>query len=398
MLFAMRVLLVAPLDPKVPSHLKYLMGGENTYTRTLLKHPPRGVEYVHYLSALSSGAVRPGKLHRLLRFLSKFRLLPLSAGTVDLELCSHFDLVHCHAYTLRLSGQESGRMPVVLGDSVPNRWALRNYFHQNSLRIKAAYAFRHVVHRLANVYDQDLCLGNFKTLIVMSRFAQREHFKIRKTSKRIRVIYPGLPDRGIRLPTADKSVRFLFAGVWFERKGGLIVWEAYRRVRERFGRKVRLTILGPLPNKLKMKSSSFAKATADREKLKVLGIQQHDFVPYERLVGEFYPNADVLVHVPPESEGYGLVVSEAMSFGICPVVSAVGALPEMVIHGKTGMVVKPGIVESLEKALTVLVRNGALRERLGRAARARFLQEFILEKMQKELIEVYQQALSSHSQ
>ena len=144
--------------------------------------------------------------------------------------------------------------------------------------------------------------------------------------------------------------------------------------------------------------SSFAKATADREKLKVLGIQQHDFVPYERLVGDFYPNADVLVHVPPESEGYGLVVSEAMSFGICPVVSAVGALPEMVIHGKTGMVVKPGIVESLEKALTVLVRNGALRERLGRAARARFLQEFILEKMQKELIEVYQQALLSHSQ
>jgi glycosyltransferase involved in cell wall biosynthesis len=287
-----------------------------------------------------------------------------------------------------LSGQESDHIPVVLGDSVPNRWALTHYFHQHRLRIGATYTLRRVVHRLANVYDQDLCLGNFKTLIVMSRFAQREHLKIRKTSKRIRVIYPGLPDRGIRLPTADNSVRFLFAGVWFERKGGLIVWEAYRRLRERFGRKVRLTILGPLPNKLKMKN----------EKLKVLGIQQHDFVPYERLVGEFYPNADVLVHVPPKSEGYGLVVSEAMSFGICPVVSAVGALPEMVIHGKTGVVVKPGIVESLEKALTVLVRNGALRERLGRAARARFLQEFILEKMQKELIEVYQQALSSQLQ
>ena len=387
-MFVMKVLLVAPLDPEIPSDLKYLMGGENTYTHILLNHPPAGVEYVHYLSALESGAVRPGKLHRPLRFLSKFRLLPLSAGTVDLTLCSHFDLVHCHAYTLRLSGQESGRIPVVLGDSVPNRWALTHYFHQNRLRMRATYTLRQVVHRLANVYDQDLCLGNFKTLIVMSRFAQREHLRIRKTSKRIRVIYPGLPDRGIRLATAGKSVRFLFAGVWFERKGGLIVWEAYRRVRERFGRKVRLTILGPLPNKLKMKN----------EKLKVLGIQQHDFVPYERLVGEFYPNADVLVHVPPKSEGYGLVVSEAMSFGICPVVSAVGALPEMVIHGKSGMVVKPGIVESLEKALTVLVRNGALRERLGRAARARFLQAFILEKMQKELIEVYQQALSSQSQ
>jgi len=383
MLFAMRVLLVAPLDPKVPSNLKYLMGGENTYTRTLLKHPPRGVEYVHYLSALTSGAVRPGKLHRPLRFLSKFRLLPLSAGTIDLELCSHFDLVHCHAYTLRLSGQESAHLPVVLGDSVPNRWALTHYFHHNRLRIRATYTLRQVVHRLANVYDQDLFLGDFRTLVVMSRFAQREHLKIRKTSKRIRVIYPGLPDRGIRLPTADTIVRFLFAGVWFERKGGLIVWEAYRRVRERFGKQVELTILGPLPDKLQ----------ATSYKLQAMGIVQHDFVSYKRLVGEFYPRASVLIHVPPVAEGFGMVVVEAMSFGLPVVASAVGALPELVKHDKTGILVKPGSVPSLEAALSAFVIHPELIERYGKAGRKRFMERFHISQMQASLLSLYRKEI-----
>ena len=48
----MRVLLVSPLDPKKPDDLKFLMGGENTYSRSLLKNPPPGVEYIHFSKAL----------------------------------------------------------------------------------------------------------------------------------------------------------------------------------------------------------------------------------------------------------------------------------------------------------------------------------------------------------
>lgn len=391
----MRVLLISPIDPKVPGNLKFLMGGENTYTRTLLANPPPSVEYVHYVEALKKGEIRHRFFRQILQLLTKFRVLPLSAGTFDIEVLGNFDLVHCHAYTLRLDGRSRQHLPVVMGDSVPNRWALSSYFHQRSLRVEASYNLRQIVHRALGVFDQDLSLGNYSSLIVMSEFAKREHLKLGADLGRIAVIYPGLADRGERLSKSKskrKGVRFLFAGVWFERKGGLILWEAYQRVRVKLGEKVGLTILGPLPKKLKSQSSPKSFATG-QAKLKSLGILQHDFVSYDRLVGEFYPNADVLVHVPPKAEGYGLVVEEAMSFGIPVIASKVGALSEMVVDGKTGLLVEPGSVDSLEKALIRLVEDESLRERMSRSARRRFKKQFSLPVMHRKLLKIYKEAV-----
>ncbi len=387
----MRVLLVSPLDPDVPGNLKFLVGGENTYTRMLLINPPAGVEYVHHIQAIRAGEVRYGPFQRLLKMLVKFRVLPLSAGTMDFEVLGRFDLVHCHGYTLRLS-RPRYKIPVILGDSIPNRWAISAYFKQHPLRIQTTYFLRRLVHARLRIYDQDLSLGDFQKLVVMSEFAKREHLKIGADPERIEVIYPGLPNRGEQKLRKDGPVRFLFVGVWFERKGGMILWEAYQILRKKLGEKVRLTILGPLPEKLKVESSSSAKATADREKLKVFGIEQQDFVSYNRLVGDFYPAADVLVHVPPKAEGYGLVVEEAMSFGIPVVASRVGTLPEMVVDGETGLLVEPGSVEALAEALERLVLDGDLRRRLGKAARQRFLKYFSLPLMQKKLLQVYKEA------
>ena len=379
----MRVLLVSPIDPKVPSNLKFLMGGESTYTRTLLAHPPPGVEYVHHLDALREGEIRYGAFHQLLRMMVKFRLLPLSAGTFDLKIVGDFDLVHCHGYTLRLSGDKSRHLPVVLGDSIPNRWSLSAYFEQRSLRIEATYALRRMIHRILGVHDQDLTLGDFSTLVVMSEFAKREHVRLGGDPDRIAVVYPGLPDRAVRQGRRGEPVRILFVGIWFTRKGGLILWEAYKRLREAFGKKVQLTILGPLPKTL----------NAQRSTLNALGIVHHDFVSYERMVGEFYPSSDILVHAPPKAEAYGFVVQEAMSFGIPVVASRVCALPEMVVGGRTGILVDPGSVDSLEEALVRLVGDARLRRRMGRAARKRFLKQFGLPLMHRKLLTIYRLAM-----
>lgn len=380
----MRVLLVSPVDPKVPSKLKYLMGGENTYTRTLLSNPPLGIEYVHHLDAIEEGEIGYGPFHQLLSFLVKFRVLPLSAGTQDLEIIGDFDLVHCHAYTLRLSGKKAQGLPVVLGNSIPNRWGLSEYFKQSSWRINTTYFLREVLHRKLGIYDQDLFLGDFSKLVVMSEYAKREHEKLGADPDRIAVVYPGLQDKGKRLVGKDRIVRILFVGVWFERKGGMILWEAYKRVRERFGRKVKLTILGPLPKAIKHQTLN----------IKHYGIVQHDFVSYEKLTGEFYPKADIFVHVPPKSEGYGLVVQEAMSFGIPSIASGVGALPEMVENGKTGFLVEPGNVGSLEETLVRLIEDAPLRKRMGKAARKRFVEQFSLPLLQRKLTVIYKEALS----
>ena len=378
----MRVLLISPLDPDVPLNLKFLMGGENTYTRTLLANPPPGVTYVHHTDALKKGEVRYGSFHAFLRTLVKFRILPLSAGTVDVEILGKFDLVNCHAYTLRLSGSLR-HIPVVMGDSIPNRWGLSQYFGQGRLRIEATYGLRRAMHSLLSVYDQDLSLGNFSKLLVMSEFAKQEHIALGADPAKIAVIYPGLSDRAEPSVRKVGPVRLLFAGVWFERKGGMILWEAYRKVREMLGDTVRLTILGPVPKNYKLQMTND----------KSYGITQHDFVSYDRLVSEFYPAADILVHVPPKAEGYGLVVCEAMSFGIPVVASRLGALPEMVVDGQTGLLVRPGSVGDLAEALERLVLDADLRGRLGQAARRRYLAHFSLSVMQKKLFRIYEEAI-----
>ena len=71
---------------------------------------------------------------------------------------------------------------------------------------------------------------------------------------------------------------------------------------------------------------------------------------------------------PSLVEGLGLAVQEALSFG-CPAVgSAVGGIPELIEHGINGLLVPPGNEEALADALEQLLRDEALRHRLGNAA------------------------------
>jgi glycosyltransferase involved in cell wall biosynthesis len=95
-----------------------------------------------------------------------------------------------------------------------------------------------------------------------------------------------------------------------------------------------------------------------------------------------YAAADVLVH-PSLREGFPRVLLEAAAAGR-PAVCAdwVGA-EEAVLHGETGLIVKRGDAESLALALESLLDDPLMRDRMGRAARARveslFDQEKVLE-------------------
>jgi glycosyltransferase involved in cell wall biosynthesis len=76
----------------------------------------------------------------------------------------------------------------------------------------------------------------------------------------------------------------------------------------------------------------------------------------------------IIVH-PSFAEGFGRAVLEAMALGRPVIASAVGGLREAIRDGVNGMLVPPGSVEALADRLLVLLRDPALRERLGREAR-----------------------------
>lgn len=85
--------------------------------------------------------------------------------------------------------------------------------------------------------------------------------------------------------------------------------------------------------------------------------------------------ADVVV-LPSFTEGLPNVALEASAAGVPVVATAVGGTPEVVADGETGFLVPPGRPEVLAAKVAELLRNSALRERMGVAGRARMRERF----------------------
>jgi glycosyltransferase involved in cell wall biosynthesis len=81
-----------------------------------------------------------------------------------------------------------------------------------------------------------------------------------------------------------------------------------------------------------------------------------------------YRHAGIVVVPPIWPEPFGLTAIEAMSMGRPIIATRAGALPEIVTHGKTGLLVSPGDVDALRGALATLLRDDGLRQHLGENA------------------------------
>ena len=77
-------------------------------------------------------------------------------------------------------------------------------------------------------------------------------------------------------------------------------------------------------------------------------------------------SADLLIH-PSRTESFGLVVAEAMACGTPVVATRVGALPELVKEGETGLLVEPESILSLAQGICALIAEPAERERFSKA-------------------------------
>ena len=92
-------------------------------------------------------------------------------------------------------------------------------------------------------------------------------------------------------------------------------------------------------------------------------------------IGRAYVAADALVLPSDGGETWGLVVNEAMLFGLPVVVSdRVGCGPDLVDDGETGFVVPCGDVSALGDRLAELAQGEILRKRMGDHARRRVLE------------------------
>ncbi|HEV2581639.1 MAG TPA: glycosyltransferase family 4 protein [Ktedonobacteraceae bacterium] len=88
-------------------------------------------------------------------------------------------------------------------------------------------------------------------------------------------------------------------------------------------------------------------------------------------------------------DGCPNAVLEAMLAGLPIVAASSGALPDMIEHGREGLLVQPGSAMELCEAIERIVGDGEMGKAFGERARERVLRQFTLQRELREYVEVY---------
>lgn len=130
--------------------------------------------------------------------------------------------------------------------------------------------------------------------------------------------------------------------------------------------------------------SQLAKMVDDyglKEKIDIVGY-------YEGEVHDLLSTFDIYAF-PSLYEGLPYSVLEAMRAGCAIVSTNVGGIPEVIRNSVDGLLVPPGSVDELEKAIETLINNQNYRISLGKNARKRFLDMYTLEIMNVRVKELF---------
>jgi glycosyltransferase involved in cell wall biosynthesis len=166
------------------------------------------------------------------------------------------------------------------------------------------------------------------------------------------------------------------------KKGHDLLLEAFEGAQDRLP-KSRLVLAGdgPLRKELELRFRSLG----DRV----------EFLGFRRDITSFLNACDVVVFPTRNGlgEGFGLAALEAMAAARPTVATKVDALPELIEHEVTGLLVDPDQPDSLSAALVTLSHDVDLRERLRWAAYERATTRFTAARMADETLSVYERAV-----
>ncbi|MDY6854428.1 MAG: glycosyltransferase family 4 protein [Thermodesulfobacteriota bacterium] len=94
-------------------------------------------------------------------------------------------------------------------------------------------------------------------------------------------------------------------------------------------------------------------------------VKFHGCIDHEVQLSYFYKQADIFI-LPSLSEGFGIVLLEAMSFGLPIIATRAGAIPELVRDGENGLLVPSQNPQALADAIESLLQSPNLRAEYGR--------------------------------
>ncbi len=200
--------------------------------------------------------------------------------------------------------------------------------------------------------DEELSLAD--RIFVASSFTAESLKEFPGTLAKIEIIPYGFPDvaEGRKYESlVDRPLKILFVGGLSQRKGIADLFQAVDSI----GTSVKLTVVGKKPNK--------SCETLDK------ALAQHQWIaslPHKEIL-KLMQSSDVLVF-PSLFEGFGLVITEAMSQGTPVITTDRTAGPDLIEHEKNGWIIEAGSSQAIQEAIEKLLENPELIESVGKAA------------------------------
>lgn len=290
------------------------------------------------------------------------------------------DLVACHSTTAGLIGRLSlrGRVPTIF---TAHGWG----FTQGAPRLRRWIL--PIFERLAGRYANKIICVSRNDL----ELARTHHIV---PDEKLVLVYNGveLPDDGriasspldkLGAPRNDEVVNVFFVGRLAVPKDPDLLVEAFSRLPRELQERARITIIGDGPDRARLETLINSLHLADY-------VELTGALPRKNVLEQLRSKANIFALVS-HWEGFPYSILEAMAAGIPVVASRVGGIPEAFEQGG-GILIDNMACEQLTDALSRLITDKALREKIGGIARQTVESKFSVEQMCEKTFDIYQNA------
>ncbi len=267
--------------------------------------------------------------------------------------CSSMDALFFHTQvTAVLSPDWLRRYPSVISlDATPRQYDRLGAFYSHSTGPAWLEYWKWRLNRN--------CFRLARHIVTWSEWAKQglvDEYEV--PADKINVIPPGV-DTLAWTPSEERTskpgpVHILFVGGDLERKGGLVLLEAFRYLRAQLP-------VSSTPIELHLVTHTAVQPEP--------GVFVYlDMEPNSERLKNLFSTSDIFC-LPTLGDCLAMVLSEAGAAGLPTITTNIAAMPEIIQDGETGFLVPPGDLTALTVALRHLIQDPQLRLRQGQAAR-----------------------------